>query len=504
MATKLHYLLKRIEARPHSFYFLMALALFVGIMRAVFEGLFFRAQIDTAAAIGMAGFYFGIGISLTFVLVLLIPEAWERLENSVHLGLFLGIFPPFIDLALNGLQPLTRYTYFLLSDLTLFPPLWYSPSLNIPLGEAVTVWLAIAFCSLYTAIKTHSLLRSLLAFIAAYAVMFFHMAVIPSLLVKFSVGEFLSYSAADASKLRMVNAVTALLPVLHILTGIVFYLIYRRNLWPQFIRRGIHILPFALLTFLGAAVRGGGQGAYLAAAMVWLCFWTAILQNDYFDLLAGEKTATKNSVRRGDIQFFNAATLYILCWIFILKNPAVLPMLLILVLAWLYHHPDYRIKKYLYGALKIEGMWGALSLIAGFLVVPGRSLSIGELLLLAAVFGGWSVCAALKDYKDIRSDARAGNYTLYQFFHKRGIGLSRGHRIFSRLVLLLFLIPPGIYFFAGRLPEGIILILLVVIPLFFLLRGPPQRLWFQPILLVISLMLVLIIGFTYLRIPFSL
>ena len=428
MAIRLNNLLKRIEARPHSFYFLMALALFVGIMRATFEGLFFRAQIDTVSAVGMAGFYFGIGISLTFLLVLLVPEAWERVENSVHIGLFLGIFPPFIDLAINGIQPLTRYTYFLLSDLSLFPPTWYAPHLNIPAGEAATVWLAIFFSGIYVALKTRSWWRALLAFMGAYAIMFLHMAAMPSLLVKLSVGDFLSYSAADPGKTRMVNAVTALFPVIHMLVGAILYLAARRSLWTPMLRRGLHILPFMLLTFLGASLRGGGQGAYLATAMVWLCFWAAILQNDYYDTLAGEKTGAA-PVRRGDIQFFNIVAIYLLFWIFILKNPAVLPMVLILVLAWLYHHPDYRVKKYLYGAIKMEGMWGALSLVAGFLVSPTRPMTQGELLLLFAVFGGWSLCAPLKDFKDIRSDARARNYTLYQFFIKRGIGLSRGHRI---------------------------------------------------------------------------
>jgi|GEM_PF-1492081 len=503
MATSLAHLFKRIEARPHSFYFLMALSLFVGIMRAMFEGFFFKARIDTAAAVGMAGFYFSIGISLSFLLKLLLPVPWERLENSVHIGLFLGIFPPFIDLIFQGLQPVTRYTYFLLSDLSRFPLSWYAPELNIPLGEATTVWLAIIFCAIYTIIKTRSLLRMGLAFVGAYAVMFVHMALIPSLLVRFSVGDFVSYQNADMNKVRMVNAITALLPILHLLLAVVLYTLYRRSLSAILLRRALHILPFVLLTFLGATVRGAGQPAILAAAMVALCYWTAVLQNDYFDANAGESMSKKSPVRRGDMEFFNIVTIYLLLWIFALKNPAVLPMALILVLAWLYHHPNYRTKRYLYGAIKIEGMWGALSLIAGYLVMPDKSLDRDELLLLAAVFGGWSVCAPLKDYKDIRNDARAGNDTLYQFFIRRGIGLSWGHKYYSAVMLLFFLIPSAYFMVQWRIPEAIVLLLTVTIPLFFLLRRPPGRLWFQPVLLVINLMIILLIFFVHFQIPFS-
>jgi hypothetical protein len=141
----------------------------------------------------------------------------------------------------------------------------------------------------------------------------------------------------------------------------------------------------------------------------------------------------------------------------------------VLVVSFLYSYPFYRGKRYFPSNLKIEGVWGAASFLTGAISALENQASAGPfwggpaapvlgpfpwqtVVAAALVFGGYSVVAALKDYKDWEADLQAGVQTLYTLAQRRSWPFLRVHRLIVALAAICLALPCPLLAWAGRFP----------------------------------------------------
>ncbi|MCX7633915.1 MAG: hypothetical protein N2Z22_11350, partial [Turneriella sp.] len=179
MSGKLESFLHRLEARPHSFSALLIVTGFVGVGRAMQEYLFFGEKLTAAIGISMAIAYFHLAVALTVLLSFTTGHDWKRLQNAVYLGIFLGLFPPFIDLAISGFNGAVFYRFYLSEDFRQIPWHFYAPAIGAPAGETAVVWLSIFLTSSYAFWKTQSWWRMLATLVLAYGYFMLHFALVP-------------------------------------------------------------------------------------------------------------------------------------------------------------------------------------------------------------------------------------------------------------------------------------------------------------------------------------
>jgi hypothetical protein len=440
------------EKHAVSFAATLSVVCFVSFARAELELLSTPTGAGLASSfINNIAFYLQATYLYALVASKLAGREPSRVTGVVLIGIFLGIFPPIVDILLGDFG--RGYYHYVASGVdswswTLFNPQHYSP------GEAIVLWASVLLLPAYVAETTRSLYRALAALAGSYAVATF-IAVVPSSIVQRALE---SSPPFTASRFWL-----ATLTCLQLFVAQAAYLACRPGMARRLLPRLLHALPFVALTLLGSALSswlapvGLSPGARATFAVVSglaileLCI-IALVQNDAFDA-AEDVGRPAGAPTREDAHFFTAlGTIFVLA-VLIASPPLGTPLALFLIGSIVYSYGFYRAKRYFPANYKIEGLWAWSAFMLGgaapYLVraqpTPSASFALASFL----VFGGWFVFNGFKDYKDIRADYHAGNQTLYVLAFKRGLSLSRLHRFLRAAFALSLLVAPALLVVGG-------------------------------------------------------
>lgn len=453
-----------LEKREYHTYNILLFSLFVGAMRRFFEWSLGGdyPTLPPSNLLMLTGFYWFSFFLITLVLRVLVPQPWRVSINVILVGIFLGIFPPLIDLAASGRNFEYSYVWGVPSSFNWY---LYNPALHIPLGEAVVLWAVILLTTLYVAHKTRSAARTAAAFALAYGAVLAMGGMLAGV-AELAAGLFGWPRTHMVAALNMLQFVAA--------AGI--YLVLQPRLFQGLRKRLRHAYPFVMFVFVGSAFAGGVSAVtFIYAAVLLLVFAAALVQNDYYDAADDAQIGRTPYVDLDDVRFFTITAAFVIAALAVANTVVFLPLLIILVVSILYSFPLYRGKRYFPSNVKMEGMWGLSSFVVGIVaavetkafgapnwwigVLPwpdDRSLlgafdglTIWAMLL---VFGGYSLVALLKDYKDVEADKAAGIQTVYTLALKRGRPLEQVHRVVVGLSAASLAAAPMLLTAAGRVP----------------------------------------------------
>jgi hypothetical protein len=463
------------ERRNYHPYSFLLFCIFTGLMRGILELFLHNIQIRNTEIVGFIPFYVSLGLLLREMLARLTTVSRESIEKSLVMGIFLGLFPPLFDLFLPASAPIF-YGYYFLWDFANIPWLGYNPHFNFPAGECLTIWLSILFSVAYVYVKTQNILRTLLAFIFAYAIFLSASSIFPMLLFRISQGVATSVEATRAiDAVRLQNFLhrlsfwQAMLAVLIIIGA-------KRSGFLHTLRRIPHGLPFLSLTVLGATmVKAPVELMLLAVAGLFAIIVVSIWQNDFFDFR--DDGRSEPPISKADLQSLTAVSLVAVLFLFFQNQRSSIMILVALVAAILYNYPFYRARNSFPSNIKIEGIWGLSAFLTGALLdthaAQNGTIKVSALL----VFAGWSSVSVWKDLKDFEADQKAGVSTLFTLLHKKGVSLESA-KIGVRITLsVFFLTPPVILAFTANLPASIALLASALLPITCLWIGSNRRIF---------------------------
>lgn len=417
-------------------------AIFVGTMRVLLEFLLVgnRAHPVMKELLFNISFYFQCFFLYAIPVRLFAPPPWQSRVNVVLVGLFMGIFPPIIDVLIYGWgDAVYGYDGFGYSYIFDFPSGWipWMMSTEIrsaPIGEGVALWLAVFFTSVYLYMKTGSLFRMLCGAVVAYCSCAFVGGVLPTS-VAYVMGRYYPHLFADVG--FIVGQASAAL--------LVYLFCFRWQLFMHILRRSAHGFPLAALALVGFSwVKPWDLDLVLVILSILLSAAMTIVQNDYWDSI--DETGETGAVQRYDVTIIQFAWCLIMSGFLVSNSPAVLPFIAYGVVSYLYNAPAYRGKKYFPANVKMEGLAGGAAFLVGviFAATPrlfdiAQSVRIEPRLgthlirmpfswvfsadiMIAAflAFGGWSVLVSMKDEKDIETDLATGSTNIFTLMIRRG------------------------------------------------------------------------------------
>ncbi len=480
------------EKRPYHFTTVAAFAGFVGAVRLLEEWALGHCSIqDYLARLNLNfSFYLLCFFSYTAAMRPLVGPPWRKTINVILIGVFCGMLPPLVDVVFNGLQG-QCYAYVHLSDWSLGI---YDPAQRMSIGEAGVLWFTIALCGTYVWVKTASIARAVAGLVAGY------LAVLLNASLLFTAAMWLVPAMGGSPAGFHLTAIqlTACLGL---------YLALQPRLAAGLAKRANHALPFGLIFLVGAAFAEGlTASVFLQSGLALFGFVVAIAQNDLYDADDDAPQGRKPYLDRHDVAALDAIFLAFALNAVQYRSALGAAMIIFWIASFLYNHPSYRAKAYFPSNLKIEGVWGvsaclmgvAAALESGVAAREGRLQQIREpalaegfdwptVIMLLLVFGGWSVVAALKDYKDVRADRSAGVQTLYTLVFKGGWGLRRLHRWLTLTVAVGLSLPFGLAAAIGRVhPATTLLGIVAGVVVFALMSGPPSSRRFEGVLGVLS------------------
>jgi hypothetical protein len=480
------------ERRQYNFYIIFIFCVFTGFVRGLEEALIFRAALKNTVIASYVYLYLNLGFLFTLVLVHVGRLEWTKVVNAVTIGIFLGIFPPIIDLLFNLSRSVSVHYGYHLGFFENAPWYFYAPKNNFPLGECIILWATVFFCSIYIWIKTKSVFRCLLTVPLTYIVILLHSIILPS-----TVHQIMTAGIGERSYLLYLKTMTTYwVAFWQVIFTVIIYFILRPALFIQIIKRIAHAAPFILISLLGAKLsKGLNLSAYLTAGMIGFAVIVGLVQNDYFDRRDDQYYKRKSVVKKTDLPFFNICYLLCVGMLFVMNNKSALAVILFFTVCVLYNYNFYRAKKYFPANIKIEGIWGASAFLSGMLVHADKGFNSETLIILVLVFGGWSMVSSLKDFKDVRGDKKTRVTSAYLFLMSKGIRLSRTHKIYSSLTILCFIIPLVWLTLQEKYLEAMIIWIVSVIPIILMTFKPPKAKWYEGILIFTGIYLLLILVF---------
>lgn len=483
-------LIKKQQARPHSFSGLLIVSIFTGILRAIEEFIFFDAPLDIRVGISMIYFYFCAGFFYTVLLHKVTGFDYRRVQNIAYLGVLLGMLPPVIDLIFNGFNTSVKYSYYFLYDFEFFPWFFFSRTMNLPAGESFTVWLTILLASFYTLYLTRNIFRLIVTFIFGYLFFITVMAFIPIVILRLLSGIEITNSNMSYY-VQIINYSTLLQPYAYLILLVGLFFI----LYPRFVthlsKRALHITPFILINLVGSAMHNiKGYEPVLTTLTLFFIFLMALIQNDYYDRINDKGQNNRIRVTKKELEFSYIISGLLILWLIMTAQAAALPVIVIFVLTILYHHPLFRVKRFFPGAIKIEGAWGGLSFLSGTLIQFNHNLAQQTVIAFVLIAGGWSVISSLKDLKDTRFDYRNGIMTVYTFFYNKSVKLKTIHRNVSVIIFALLLTGSGLIYFTYS--EYALLLLVPALTMIMWSQYKIITNWFLVTLLIIDTYLLLV------------
>jgi len=466
------------EKKEYNLYTILIFALFVGSVRSLEEMMLAHSIGYQESIINSITFYFLMIWSYTLVITLLTKVPWQKAIHAVLIGVFLGIFPPIIDVFIYGVGKFS-YTY-VMGTPSIAQLIMFDPDNGFPIGEGLILWSTIFFAGYYVYIKTSSLSKAFLGGSLAYLININAGSIIPAI-------SSLIYDKLSLTRMACISLV-------QITVSVLFFLALNSHIARLLARRCLHCFPFVILTFLGAAVTERiTPSTFLMAFLVFYAGITALVQNDYFDRKEDAISGRALVVERQDLSFFNATCAAMIMVLFSMKKGIIfLPLLLLFICSVIYNHDFYRAKRFFPGNYKIEGMWGLGAFLAGVLSHRNLEFTPEIILYCFLVFGGWSLVSTFKDYKDIDADRSVGNQTGYIMLMKAGMNLKQAHLVVSS-VIVLCLIVPVIWLFYLKIPSFVAagFAVVAISPFFFALNKPPSGVAVRNFLFATSFYLLL-------------
>lgn len=466
------------EKKEYNFYVVLIFAGFVGILRYTLEFMLAHKNFLSlnAALIQHLVFYLHCIFIYTLILRMFInTTSWKPFVPLVLMGVFLGIFPPLIDVLLYGVGEF-KYGY-----VVKFEEDWswliYNQEAKVPLGEASVLFTTIFFVGVVVYVKTSSILKMLLSLLLSYAAVFFYGGVLPLLAEHtFTYMQAGFIPSVDLTEVASPELGGFSLPVqvsfFQLLLCVIIYFILNPKLFLGLLLRLNHAIPVVLTCLLGYSVyKPLDAYAVMIALSMFFGALVVIVQNDYFDKKDDKSEGRRDYVNKDDVAFFNVIfAILILLYIFS-GNFSGYMLLLFFLVSILYNYDIYRGKKYFPTNYKIEGIAGLSAYLAGVAMMisthyalSGDVLNVDQferikdygafiprlnkevwtapfLWIAFFVFGGWSILSVVKDYKDIESDRRVGNQTAYTLLLKKNKNIKKFHKIYTFLLSLSMFIP---------------------------------------------------------------
>ncbi len=482
------------EKKEYSFYVILLFACFVGITRYLLETIL-AYRPPTMLNINLVHyviFYLEAIFRYALILYIFLPhQTWRKSINIVLIGVFLGIFPPVIDMFVYGLGNFHyMYSFDFFND---WRPLLYNEEINFTFGETLTVFMTIFFTSVVIYIKTGKIVRTIVSFIVTYVLVVLNSHILPAIAFRITpvVSQpgfsFSPESAFTIKELFFVAgfSLPCIVSMMQLASLGIIYLLMNRPIALNIVKRINHAIPAGLTGLMGySLVSPINWLAAVTALFFTFAFIVATLQNDYFDRTEDEVEGRALYLERTDLSFFNALLLFLVGILIFAGNIVGYLLLLFVVVSFLYNYDFYRGKRYFPSNNKIEGIAGVSSFLGGvfmaFIADTGisgdilniqnvglshssgafRSIeqalrglwTVENIVITFLVFGGWFVISIIKDYKDIRGDTAAGNQTLYTILMKKNISVNRVHLIFSSVIFILLLVPAAWFFFKSSRP----------------------------------------------------
>jgi hypothetical protein len=429
-------LIQRQERRRFHIYVVLLFCIFVGLARALLEQVLFRTEIRNSEALTFIPFYISIGTFLTLGLSRLSRCRWQDTYKAMLVGIFLGLFPPLVDLLLGTEAPF--YGYYILWNAQHIPWTAWAPEYNYPPGEGIVVWSSILFCGIYVWVKTSSPLRSLAGILWAYFIFLLQGIFLPMLIVRLTSGTLEQLDQMSGRFLTLQQSLYYL-SIAQLFLGSIAWLLMQPALLTHLRKRILHPLPFLSVCYLGVVLSGAGlQSTITSMAALAMVAAATIMQNDHYDY---REKGAKPPVSIHDVLFFNITAVGISLLLLMAGERSSIVLLLLFSVSVLYNSPMYRAKRTWPANLKIEGVWGAGSFLTGYIGIATTSISTIHLWILFLVFGGWSLFSAFKDYKDLLDDRHNGISSLYLVLYNRGIPIRQTHKILKYMAVVLFFLP---------------------------------------------------------------
>jgi hypothetical protein len=484
------------ESRPYSTYAILLFCLFVGIARLMGEWFIGARTIQYTLLdfVGYVLFYWYSFFTIGLILFVLVKQPWRKSINVVLIGIFLGVLPPVFDLLIYEIGTI-RYSYY-----WAFPRDWspflYNPRHHFHFGETLILWLTVVFTALYVRHKTDSWGGFALGALLAYIVLLVNGAVVPSTL------QYLQQESGWAFP-----HLIYMMLITQTLVCVAVYLLFQPALRKGLLRRAPHAMPFVVMSLLGAAFTSGtlNAQAIVNAGLILFIFLVALVQNDFYDAEEDSFQGRKPYVDAEDVRFMTISAGFVIIATLALNSMVGAMYLMIFGLSFLYSYPLYRGKQYFPSNLKMEGSWGLAAFLSGMLgalehgvgdVPKWEVLAFtaspptpGWPLILACVlvFGGHSLLAILKDYKDVSADAHARIQTLYTLALRRGVLPARVHAVVSSFATLALALPLPLLYSAGKIRAfWFVPGILIVVFLGWILRRVDDRRMFTLFLLSVS------------------
>lgn len=471
------------EKKEYNFYVILLFACFVGITRYLLETIL-AYRPPTMLNINLVHyviFYLEAIFRYALILYVFLPnQSWRKSINIVLIGVFLGIFPPVIDMFVYGLGNFHyMYSFDFFKD---WRPLLYNEEINFTFGETLTIFMTIFFTSTVIYIKTRRIARTIASFFVTYLLVVLNSHVLPAIAFRITPivcqpGFSYSPEAGFTTKELFFVAgfsLPCIISMMQLASMGIIYLIMNRAIALNIAKRINHAIPAGLTGLMGyTLVRPIDWFALVTALFFTFAFVVATLQNDYFDRVEDGVEGRALYLERNDVSFFNVMLLFLAGILVFAGNIVGYLLLLFAVVSFLYNYDFYRGKRYFPSNNKIEGIAGFSSFLGGVFMafiadtgISGDILTIQNVGLVHSsgafrtieqalkglwtaenivitflVFGGWFVVSMLKDYKDIKGDAAAGNQTLYTILRKRNRDVILAHRILSSVIFILLMLP---------------------------------------------------------------
>ncbi len=465
------------EKKTYNFYVVAIFAAFVGIMRYSLEVILAHKSLLSLNVSLVQHLVFYLHCIFIYVLILHVfirDMPWKQLVPLVLIGVFLGIFPPLIDVLIYGVGEF-KYGY-----VTKFEQDWYwwiyNKEAKVPLGEASTLFITIFFVAVVVKLKTVSWYKSVGAAVLGYLAVFFYGGAFP-LLARQTFGLMeSSVSPFEHLQLQGQNLGGFSPPVqvsfFQLLLCVVIYFCLNPALFIGLLKRINHAIPVVLTCLLGYSLHSPLDVYALFIALIFfLAALMVIAQNDYFDRNEYTQQQNKLYVNKDDVAFLNIVTALLVLLLIFSGHFSGYMLLLFKLVAILYNYDMYRGKQYFPTNYKIEGIAGLSAFLGGLGMMiaihyglSGDALNVESFerirevgiitpqlyaevftsstaWMIFFVFGGWSILSVIKDYKDIESDRQAGYQTAYTLLLKKGKGIEKFHRIYTLALSVCMLIP---------------------------------------------------------------
>ncbi len=486
------------QLASYSVYGVLAASVFVGVL-LLFGGWVAAIEYPTRMMAGVlqsAGtFWLGL-----FVYALLYRawsrQPWRSVTPALVWGMLLALAVPIVDLlAGDAVGPVSRLA------------VW-----GLTVGQAAFWSTSIVLFAVLVGVRARSVWRALGALVSALPGLA-AILVLPATLGAWVV-ERLAWP--EEHTVTIVN-------LARVIAAMFVYFALEPRVFRGLTARIPHALPFMLFCFLGSAFAGQiSVTTAIYAGIMFLAGWVALGQNDFFDAEEDGLQGRAPYLDLEDVRFLTITAALGIASLAAAHSTVTFLALAAFASFMLYNFPFYRAKKYFPSNLKIEGVWGFCAFTFGVLAAwehaaygaprwwishsplpdeqllgPFDGLTLVAMLL---AFGGFSLVAVLKDYKDWEADRSAGVQTLYTLAVKRGWRFQRLHFILLGVTCVAIASAPLLMALVGRLPwvysvGG----LLAGVLTWSLMSGPPSSSRFRSTLVTLAvyfLFLVLALHFS--------